>query len=522
VPNEGATGPVGVIHSVKLHISSPDELFAWNTMPIVLASSEKITGEPVGSLTCLPPKKKIPRPPPYTRPSKKLLYIFLAFMFAFVTASLVAAEAGIAYVSEREPITAPVFEAVGLREPIVSILKDKGVFAGLDSIIEANKDPKKKAEEEKKKKSGPKLSKAGERLAAKREQEEKAGKKKKTLTKEEEKKLFREQQEEMNSRYKQAGIDLSDDDKEFMEVIRPAIENLTKAEKYDMDAVSDLMDDMSDDQVRKMMRILNISFTGEADAWDADEARDQCVKSMTQIAQAHHAQEFKRLNRKDKMEVALKKKPLDQIKNMLEDCELPYEETATAKELREYALEVDLLDKYDALPATLKLERNKARAIQGAKAYDERKAYEKAKDKYEKELREEEMNDKHGFMHDSEMMKTYHPWEVEWDQEMEIEALERLRQLPLWSTMSPDMLDNMMSRIRTNPKVLDMIESETNSLKQLRDQFGPNGEMPSMDVMRSAGMDMKMQKFKKDKKEGEDALGADAAVAGATAAAATM
>jgi len=123
-----------------------------------------------------------------------------------------------------------------------------------------------------------------------------------------------------------------------------------------------------------------------------------------------------------------------------------------------------------------------------------------------------------GFGHDNELFKTYHPWEVEWDQEMEVEALERLRQLPLWNSMTPEMLDNMMNRIRSNPKVLDAIEGETNSLKGLKDQFGPNGEMPDMDVMRSAGMNMKMHKFKKNQQPAADgAPEMDTAAAGSAA-----
>ena len=78
-------------------------------------------------------------------------------------------------------------------------------------------------------------------------------------------------------------------------------------------------------------------------------------------------------------------------------------------------------------------------------------------------------------------------WEVEWGPDEEEEALERLSRLPLWKTMTPQMLDNMMKSIRSNPQVLDAFEAETKNMLQIQEMKGPDGEMPSQDVICGTG-----------------------------------
>ena len=68
-----------------------------------------------------------------------------------------------------------------------------------------------------------------------------------------------------------------------------------------------------------------------------------------------------------------------------------------------------------------------------------------------------------------------------------LEAIERLSKLPLWRQMGPANLESIMARVRNNPKVVDMLESESENAKKMAGLVGSNGEMPGMDVMRAVG-----------------------------------
>jgi hypothetical protein len=428
-------------------------------------------------------------------------------------------EAFHSYMMDREPAVTPLVEAVGMRPSIVGLLQRKGVFAYLDDW----KKQAKKAYDKQRKEKGIKdentpqaayLDRLAEKRRIKREEAEEAAKLSGAITGEKPPPKLPKAADS----YTEMASQLSDEDRAFAEAIRPLVENITKADEYDIDAADELLDEMSEGQIRKLMKVLDIGFVGDDDDWDIDEARDKCVSTMTKMARKHRQEKTDQMNRRDKQEMALKKKYThQQIKDMLDDVGIPYNDKFDKVDLRNFALEVDLLDKYDALPADYKLERNRERSMAGIQAFEARKAYEKEKAKIEKEKREKMLEDKLGPMHDNEMYKSYQPWEVEWDNEMELEAIERLRQLPMWHTLSPDMVDGMMAKIKRNPRMLDYIESETRSLGQIRDQMGPNGEMPDMDVLRAAGLSLKNVGGKKDEEAAPEVDGLDASVAAADA-----
>merc|ERR1712159_930472 len=118
---------------------------------------------------------------------------------------------------------------------------------------------------------------------------------------------------------------LNDAEKEFFEMFKPKFEKITSAEKFDFDGVSDIVDELGESEVRMLMKFLGMQFNGTDDMWDLDDARDHCVKQIIVLARQAHDQRFKQANRKDKMEYAIKKKPIQQLKDMLEDCELPFD-----------------------------------------------------------------------------------------------------------------------------------------------------------------------------------------------------
>jgi len=203
------------------------------------------------------------------------------------------------------------------------------------------------------------------------------------------------------------------------------------------------------------------------------------------------------------MRMVLRKKPVEEIKWLLSACEIEWDENATVKDLRHLAFETNVLDKWEKLPDDMKLKWNQARAVHGVRAHRAKEEERKERLKAEKEAEKERIAEETGNPFAGNPMldrKELPEWEVEWDQYQEEETLERLSRLPMWETMGPDMLQKMVSRIRRDPGLLDLLEGEARSMAQMADMKGPNGEMPTLRQLREIGMDTQMHRFDKSKK----------------------
>lgn len=222
-------------------------------------------------------------------------------------------------------------------------------------------------------------------------------------------------------------------------------------------------------------------------AYDEDAPTDE----LRALAIAGVTKEVKKLHETPEQRAAkaLKAKTPTEMKDMLEETGVAFDEGASAKELRKLIVEHGVIAKWAALPDTVKLRRNMARAEQSVAQMAAREAHEKAWAQHKED---------HAPIEDNPMMnrKKKHSWEIEWDKYDEQEALERLKRLPMWDTLSPEMLNNLMDSIRQDKSMLDMLEGEssmTNTMKDLHD----SGTELTLDIARAMGG--KLHVFDKNK-----------------------
>ena len=276
----------------------------------------------------------------------------------------------------------------------------------------------------------------------------------------------------------------------------------SRAEKSTAAEVKEMLGKMTDAQVRDALVHADVDF--DEDELSAKELRKLASKTLTiELLKRRVEVEKKYLSKEAKMRMVLRKKPVEEIKWLLSACEIEWDENATVKDLRHLAFETNVLDKWEKLPDDVKLKWNQARAVQGVRAHDAKEQERKERRKAEKEAEKEALAEKTGNPFAGNPMldrKELPEWEVEWDQYQEEETLERLSRLPMWDTMSPDMLQKMVSRIRRDPGMLDMLEGEARSMAQMKEMQGPNGEMPTLRQLREIGMDTAMHKFDKSAK----------------------
>jgi len=231
-----------------------------------------------------------------------------------------------------------------------------------------------------------------------------------------------------------------------------------------------------------------------------DLLRDNLVKEAEKLRRMvkEHEEKSSPEAKQKKVMKQLKLKDEQQLRELLQDVEVPFPEEASVKELREIALKEDAMAKWDAVDDEIKLEKNKVRAAENVRKFEVKEKMRKAKEKRDKQYQSDLLAEKYGAHHDNPAMQTRPYWEEDWDEEQEREALERLSQTPMWQMFDDEQLENMMKRIRNNPKVLDMLVAETENMQKMKPFLGPNGEMPEMDVMRAMGMDFKATNFDKD------------------------
>jgi len=246
----------------------------------------------------------------------------------------------------------------------------------------------------------------------------------------------------------------------------------------------------------------------DEDDMSEKELKEMAVKRYTTELIKHAEQEkvAKEMGAKppptkeEKMKKLLKRKQHDEIRVMLYACEIEFDDNATTKELRDLAMETNVIEKWDALAPDVKLKWNQRLAIAGARAHKNKENEYKAEREARKEAYKKKMREEKGMMWH---MAPKPEWEVEWDSMQEEEALERLSRLPMFKTMDPSMLEKMMDSIRKNPAMLDMLEGETKQHAQMAEMMGPNGEMPTMQEMKEAGMDFDMHTFDENIKKAE-------------------
>merc|ERR1712146_349769 len=72
-------------------------------------------------------------------------------------------------------------------------------------------------------------------------------------------------------------------------------------------------------------------------------------------------------------------------------------------------------------------------------------------------------------------------WEVEWNEEEEREALERLEQIPAYQAMSPSLQKATLARVRNNPDVLKGLEVEKSAQVVMADLEQDKKRMPTLE-----------------------------------------
>jgi len=260
---------------------------------------------------------------------------------------------------------------------------------------------------------------------------------------------------------------------------RDLIDGLDRKTLYErlVQAGADVDDDMSLEELRALAASeISKSMVQEA---AADAAKSMTPEQKTSLAATRRKK-------------ALQRKSDDELRMMLLALgETFHEENATTEDLRQLARETDAMSRWDALPPTEKLKWNQKLALHNAKKQDAKAAYDRQVMREAQEARQTEQ----GNVGDMPNMKPLPEWEIEWGPTEEEEALERLRQLPLWKMLDAPALEKMMSTIRGNPKFLDSLEQESMSQRTIAEMMGPNGEMPDAQALREAGLNLKMQKF---------------------------
>ena len=222
----------------------------------------------------------------------------------------------------------------------------------------------------------------------------------------------------------------------------------------------------------------------------ADIDEDMTLDELQELG-AHHLSKtlLKQKKRKvetpeEKLTKRLARKNTDELRVMLLALQVTFDDNATAKELRQLARDADALQKWDALKPEERLKWTQMLAIHNARLHDAKQANDRAEMRQKVSDRRQAEREEKGMHHE---LAPKPEWEVEWGPDEEEEALERLSRLPLWKTMTPQMLDNMMKSIRSNPQVLDAFEAETKNMLQIQEMKGPDGEMPSQDVICGTG-----------------------------------
>lgn len=180
-------------------------------------------------------------------------------------------------------------------------------------------------------------------------------------------------------------------------------------------------------------------------------------------------------------------KGLLEIQAMFDDVHETYPADITEKAVRKLALEKGVLEKWDALDPTFKLERN-TQIAQEKVTYAKHKAHE---DLLKKEAATKAAEEARGItdidkMAESMHGKDLHPWEYDWNKEDEADALERLSKTPLWNQMGPDQINNLMERIRMHPEILTRLESQGKP-NLMADAIGAHGDTIDLDMARRAG-----------------------------------
>jgi len=271
-------------------------------------------------------------------------------------------------------------------------------------------------------------------------------------------------------------------------------------------------------EAREMVKNIDVdTLLSSLEKAGADIDEDMTLDELQELG-AHHLSKtlLKQKKRKvetpeEKLTKRLARKNTDELRVMLLALQVTFDDNATAKELRQLARDADALQKWDALKPEERLKWTQMLAIHNARLHDAKQANDRAEMRQKVSDRRQAEREEKGMHHE---LAPKPEWEVEWGPDEEEEALERLSRLPLWKTMTPQMLDNMMKSIRSNPQVLDAFEAETKNMLQIQEMKGPDGEMPSQDLMRSAGMDFDVHRFKDNEKKAE-AAAATATVASA-------
>jgi len=174
-------------------------------------------------------------------------------------------------------------------------------------------------------------------------------------------------------------------------------------------------------------------------------------------------------------------------------------ETTPLKELKAIARREGTVEKWEKLDDATKAGANRYAATIKVRIAEAKEAERKAEEKKRRKAKEPGMMEMM-----QEKFKETPWWERDgWTKEDEEDSLRRLRALPVWDTLGPEKMDQMMERIRGNPKILDTLEGEykMRDQQQLLQQM-QGQEMNTADIMDQAaamGMQMHLHTFDNDK-----------------------
>jgi len=259
-----------------------------------------------------------------------------------------------------------------------------------------------------------------------------------------------------------------------------------------LEETEEKLEAMSYKELVKFLKRFDPNWKPDPEKHTVEVLRDQ-IYGQAQRAQAEM---------KERDPDALAKKRKRQLKNMgaeeLRDKLLDVGVDAAlsmsgAKELRALAEKEDALAKWDRLPDDFKLEKSRARAEESVRKQNIKAAKERA----EKKAKQDKWEEENPMGHMSDAMKPPPSWEVEeWDPVTESEMMERIARLPMYKTMTPDMLDKIIAMVRSNPKMIDMLEGEAKSNQMMGWMKEEGASIPVEDL---AAMGMKMHQFDKSK-----------------------
>lgn len=248
----------------------------------------------------------------------------------------------------------------------------------------------------------------------------------------------------------------------------------------DLDEWSDKLELLSRDELIKLVQ-KNAPEWQPTEDHTAEFIRDQLLGQAygARNQAKDYATQHDPETRYKKQKRLLKQKGPEELQSMLADIGVIHPDGLSAKELRELALKEDLLVKWDALPEQVKLEKNRKRAVEVAAAATaaekaRRKAWEDSQDvdpdlKAQMEMKERQKKQ---------------PWEIDWDQSDEDEAIERLSRLEMFKHMDPTMLEGMMQAIRKDKTMLDALEGEEKMKKVMADATADGSTLTLGDMKR--------------------------------------